>query len=84
MTKIEFLNKLANEKPNIGVYQIETEVSSEASFILGCYFDSQNKEWIIYETDERGLKSIVFRAEDEEKAYDKLYKLVSIQQRLHN
>lgn len=83
MTKSEFLNKISKENPNIGIYQIVTEFLSEASFVLGCYFDLQDNLWKIYETDERGLKSIIYTAIDENTAYDKLYKLVSIQQRLH-
>ena len=55
-TKNEFLNKISNENPNICTYQIETDVIIEASFVLGCYYDGEDRIWIIYEIDERGFK----------------------------
>ncbi|QIZ06200.1 hypothetical protein HFZ78_05225 [Priestia megaterium] len=83
MTKSEFLNRISNENPNIGAYQIETEFITEASFVLGCYYDDKDRIWKIYETDERGFKSIIFKAPDENTAFDKLYKLVGIHERLN-
>jgi hypothetical protein len=84
MTKNEFLNRISHENPNIGAYQIETDGMTEASFVLGCYYDGEDEIWKIYETDERGHKSIIFKAADENTAFDKLYKLVGIHERLNN
>lgn len=83
MTKLEFLERISKEKPGIGIYQIETDYLTEASFVLGCYYDVQERIWKIYETGERGLTSIVYKAIDEKTAYDKLYRLVSIHVRLN-
>jgi len=83
MTKNEFLNKISNENPNIGAYQIETDCNTEASFVLGCYYDGEDRIWKVYETGERSFKSIIFKAEDENTAYDKLYNLVGIHERLN-
>ena len=82
MTKEEFLNRMSIEKPKIGTYQIEIDYPTAASFILGCYHNNNNI-WEIYENDERGLKSIIYKEVDENIAYDKLYKLVCIHQRLN-
>ncbi|MBT2701323.1 hypothetical protein J7E79_29140 [Bacillus sp. ISL-40] len=83
MTKNEFLNKISNENPNIGAYQIETDCITEASFVLGCYYDGEDEIWKIYETGERGFKSIIFKAADENTAFAKLYKLVGMHERLN-
>lgn len=83
MTKTEFLEHISKEEPKIGIYQIETDYCTKASFVLGCYYDVRDKMWKIYETDERGQESIVYKAANENMAYDKLYKLVTIHARLH-
>ena len=83
MTKEEFKNRVLVEKPKIGTYQIEVDYSTEASFILGCCYNGNNNIWEIYENDERGLKSIIYKDVDENIAYDKLYKLVCIHKRLN-
>lgn len=45
MTGKEFFDRVSIENPNIGAYQIETVIPTEASFILGCYYDDKNKTW---------------------------------------
>lgn len=78
MTKDEFLKKIEQEAPNIGDYDIETDYLTKAGFVLGCYYNEQEKIWHIYETDERGIEETIYTAESEEEAYDMLYELVMI------
>ena len=82
MTKEEFEKKIKDENPYIGVNKIRLNKFVPASFILGCYYNEQEKKWHIYETDERGLEESIFEANNEEEAYDRLYDLIMIHKRL--
>ncbi|MEL7568917.1 MAG: hypothetical protein AAGU01_05310 [Clostridiaceae bacterium] len=78
MTKDEFEKRIKKEDPNIDDYQIRLNKFVPASFILGFYYNEQEKIWHIYETDERGIEETIYTAENEEEAYDMLYELVLI------
>lgn len=77
------LSKIINQLDgHIDVYQFAVGIYTKASFILGCYYNEKVKEWKIYENDERGIQSVVFKAETEEAAYEKLSILINFYKRL--
>lgn len=77
MTKQEFLNRISQEKPDLGEYQIETDYVTDASYVMGCYFE--NGKWRIFETQERSGHYIIDEFTDENEAFDELYELICIQ-----
>ena len=80
MTKSELIEII--DQTSINGWGIGIDYLSEAGFVLGCYYNQQDKKWHIYETDERGLEEPIFKADSEETAYDKLYDLVMIHKKL--
>ena len=82
MTKEEFKKKIKEEKPDIGGWDIEPDFLTDADSVIGCYYNKQEKKWHIYETNERGYEAPIFKADNEEEAYDRLYDLVMIHKRL--
>lgn len=73
MTKEEFLNRIENEKLNIGEYIIILDKISNASLVLGCAFDEG--KWKVYKTRERGGHYIIKEFVNEHEAFDYFYKL---------
>lgn len=82
MTREEFKKRIKEEKPNIGISRIILDRFVPGSFLIGCYYNEQAKKWHIYETNERGYKETIFKADTEEEAYDRLYDLIMINKRL--
>ncbi len=79
MNKLQFLDRISKEKPDLGEYEIETEYLTDASYIIGCYFE--NEKWKIYKTQERSGHYIIDELADENDAFDELYELVKIQEK---
>lgn len=74
MTKQEFLNRIAQEKPEIFPYEIETEYITDSPDVIGCAYS--DGLWKVYKTTERTGHYIISELTDEDKAFDKLYVLV--------
>lgn len=74
MKKQEFLNRIKTEKLNIGDYLIVTDSITDEPLVLGCAFDKG--KWRVYETNERGGHVVIKELDNENEAYDYLYKLV--------
>ncbi len=83
MTRSELLEKIQQEKQNIGGWGIMVGPPMGAGFLLGCYFDQKENQWRIYETDERGIEEPLYKVDNEEDAYDKLNKLIMIHKKLN-
>lgn len=79
MTKLEFLEKMKNEKIDLAEYIVVTDSLTDEPFVLGCYKD--NGMWKIYETGERNGHFIIDEVEDENSAFDELYELVKLQEK---
>lgn len=79
MTKQQFLDKILQEKPDLGEYEIETDYLTDASYVIGCYFE--NGKWRIFKTKERSGHYIIDEFTDENEAFDELYELVRLQEK---
>jgi len=79
MTKEEFLNRIENEKLDIGEYIIILDKISNASLVLGCAFDEG--KWKVYKTRERGGHYIIKEFVNENEAFDYFYEMILIADR---
>ena len=79
MTKEEFLNRIENEKLDIGEYIIILDKISNASLVLGCAFDEG--KWKVYKTRERGGHYIIKEFDHEHEAFDYFYEVILITDR---
>ena len=83
MTKQEFLDRMEKEKLLKGtVWDIEVEKLINSPFLIGCY--DEYGVWKIYRTKERGGYYIIDEYDNENDAYDFLYKLVYEEKKTHD
>ena len=79
MTKLEFWEKMKNEKIDLAEYILVVDSLTDEPFVIGCYQDGEM--WKIYKTTERSGHYIVDEVVDENTAFDELYELVKIQEK---
>jgi hypothetical protein len=79
MTKLEFLEKMKNEKIDLAEYIVVVDSLTDEQFVIGCYKD--NNMWKIYKTTERSGHYIIDEVTDENIAFDELYELVKLQEK---
>lgn len=77
MKKEEFLKRFKDENLNIGVYNLEFDKITDASFVMGCV--CADEVWKIFKTTERTGHYIIKELNNEDSAFDYFYELVLIQ-----
>lgn len=75
MKKQEFLDRLKSEPLNMGEYILVTDSITDESLVMGCAYDQGM--WKVYSTRERGGHYIIKKTEDEDEAFNLLYRLIS-------
>jgi hypothetical protein len=80
MTKQEFLERMGQEKP-LKDYLLDIEVDKliDSPYLIGCY--EEGGIWKVYQTKERGGYFIINEYDNENDAFDYLYKLVYIEKK---
>lgn len=77
MNKSEFIQKITNEKLNLGEFDIELNAITDASYVMGCCLDEG--VWKVYKTRERLGHYIIKTFQNESEAFSYFYELVLIQ-----
>lgn len=84
MTKETFICELQKYKNYIGIWEVEVSKYTCADFILGCFFDENERKWKVYKNNEYGRQSIRLVTSIESEAYDKLLSMVKYQYKITN
>lgn len=79
MTRTEFLNKTEHYHGSVGGGDIVLDRLSVADFVIGCYYDENDKKWRVYENGERGLQNVALETTSEEEALDELYSMIEFE-----
>lgn len=79
MIKADFKRKIKDNDLNIGEYQIELHLITDAPYVMGCCFDGG--VWKVYKTRERLGHYIIKEYKNESDAFHCLYELVLAQHR---
>ena len=82
MTRSEFIEKTKYYHGNVGGWSVVLDKYSSSDFILGCYYDKENRVWKVYKTDERGIGVIRLETASEETALDKLYSMIEFEYKM--
>lgn len=77
MTKKEFEQKQVDLQNRVGQWQIVINKEVLSDFIMGCFYDEINHFWKVYVNNERGRHRIRLETEDEGKAFDELFSIIS-------
>lgn len=77
MTKKEFEQKQVDLQNRVGQWQIVINKEVLSDFVLGCFYDEINHFWKVYVNNERGRHRIRLETEDECKAFDELFSIIS-------
>lgn len=77
MDKAEFIKKIEEHNLNLGEFQIELNLISDAPYVMGCCFDQG--VWKIYKTRERLGHYVIKEFENESDAFSYFYELVLLQ-----
>ncbi|MFI3201962.1 MAG: hypothetical protein R3Y54_10660, partial [Eubacteriales bacterium] len=78
MTKKEFLHRMETEKISLREYIVVVDRLSDGPYVIGCHYEEG--VWIIYTTGERGGYYGGTKIEDENEAFDHLYRKVKLQE----
>ncbi len=76
MDKEEFLKGIEEFQNKLGIWQVVVDKLTMADFILGCYYDENEKMWNVYKNSERELHSIRLSTTSEQEAFKKLYSMI--------
>lgn len=79
MYKKEFLEKIKKFDGRLGMWQIAVDKLCMGDFILGCYFDNNEKMWRVYKNSERGDHWERLSTASEQEAFDKLYSMIEFE-----
>ena len=79
MDKKEFLEEIKEFDDKLGMWQIVVDKLCTGDFILGCYFDEDEKVWEVYIHNERGRHREGLSTTSEHEAYKKLYSMIKFQ-----
>jgi len=74
MTRKEFENWYYNEKIDIGIMDIELDIITDASFVLGCCL--VDGKWVVYSSGERYGHEVIEEFTNENNAFNLFQELV--------
>jgi hypothetical protein len=76
MSKEEFFEKIKEFDGKLGMWQVVVDQLSMADFIVGCYYDENEKMWNVYKNSERGIHSVRLSTTSEKETFKKLYSMI--------
>ncbi len=73
MNKKEFLNRMSSYEGAFKGWKIETDRRNMSDFVLGCYYDPDQRKWNVYINKGNGRHCVVSSEDSQSDALDRIY-----------